>query len=91
MYRKSTCSDLFLPFNSNRFVDLLLALPSLLNQHGAEIPPDSEMAKKILVLGSGMVAKPCVDYLLRDADNLLTIGDSIEPLILSLLLATPLY
>ncbi|KAH6971547.1 saccharopine dehydrogenase [Ilyonectria sp. MPI-CAGE-AT-0026] len=32
------------------------------------------MAKKILVLGSGMVAKPCVDYLLRDADNLLTIG-----------------
>lgn len=30
--------------------------------------------KKVLVLGSGMVAKPCVDYLLRDANNKLTIG-----------------
>lgn len=31
-------------------------------------------AKKILVLGSGMVAKPCVDYLLRTEGNELTIG-----------------
>ena len=30
--------------------------------------------KKILVLGSGMVAKPCVDYLLRSEYNSLTIG-----------------
>ncbi|KAF4341307.1 saccharopine dehydrogenase [Fusarium beomiforme] len=30
--------------------------------------------KKILVLGSGMVAKPCVDYLLRDKNNILTIA-----------------
>ncbi|KAF6806409.1 saccharopine dehydrogenase [Colletotrichum musicola] len=30
--------------------------------------------KKILVLGSGMVAKPCVDYLLRDAGNCVTIA-----------------
>ncbi|RKL04039.1 hypothetical protein BFJ68_g11224 [Fusarium oxysporum] len=30
--------------------------------------------KKILALGSGMVAKPCVDYLLRDKKNVLTIG-----------------
>ncbi|KAL0933585.1 saccharopine dehydrogenase [Colletotrichum truncatum] len=30
--------------------------------------------KKILVLGSGSVAKPCVDYLLRDLNNHLTIA-----------------
>ncbi|RSL48842.1 hypothetical protein CEP53_009406 [Fusarium sp. AF-6] len=30
--------------------------------------------KKILVLGSGMVAKPCVDYLLRDERNSLTVA-----------------
>jgi saccharopine dehydrogenase (NADP+, L-glutamate forming) len=30
--------------------------------------------KKILVLGSGMVAKPCVDYLLRNDNNTLTVG-----------------
>ncbi|EWY91489.1 hypothetical protein FOYG_08575 [Fusarium oxysporum NRRL 32931] len=30
--------------------------------------------KKILALGSDMVAKPCVDYLLRDKKNVLTIG-----------------
>ncbi|UPK90689.1 hypothetical protein LCI18_001624 [Fusarium solani-melongenae] len=30
--------------------------------------------KRILVLGSGMVAKPCVDYLLRDEKNSLTIA-----------------
>ncbi|WYZ41467.1 hypothetical protein EsH8_V_000362 [Colletotrichum jinshuiense] len=30
--------------------------------------------KKILVLGSGLVAKPCVDYLLRDEKNILTIA-----------------
>lgn len=31
--------------------------------------------KKILVLGSGLVAKPCVDYLVRDVHNDLTIGE----------------
>ncbi|KAM7182976.1 Saccharopine dehydrogenase / Homospermidine synthase [Rhypophila sp. PSN 637] len=30
--------------------------------------------KKILVLGSGLVAKPCVDYLLRNPDNELTVA-----------------
>ncbi|RSM03786.1 hypothetical protein CEP52_007213 [Fusarium oligoseptatum] len=30
--------------------------------------------KRILVLGSGMVAKPCVDYLLRDERNSLTVA-----------------
>ncbi|KAM0421149.1 hypothetical protein ACHAPT_011041 [Fusarium lateritium] len=30
--------------------------------------------KKILVLGSGMVANPCVEYLLRDKNNRLTIA-----------------
>ncbi|GJC79566.1 saccharopine dehydrogenase [NADP(+), L-glutamate-forming] [Colletotrichum liriopes] len=30
--------------------------------------------KKILVLGSGLVAKPCVDYLLRNERNKLTIA-----------------
>ena len=29
--------------------------------------------KRILVLGSGLVAKPCVDYLLGDANNELTV------------------
>ncbi|RYP66812.1 hypothetical protein DL771_007610 [Monosporascus sp. 5C6A] len=32
------------------------------------------MTKKILVLGSGMVSKPCVDYLLRNPGNELTIA-----------------
>ncbi|RYO81472.1 hypothetical protein DL764_009762 [Monosporascus ibericus] len=32
------------------------------------------MTNKILVLGSGMVAKPCVDYLLRNPGNELTIA-----------------
>lgn len=35
------------------------------------------MIKKILVLGSGLVAKPCVDYLLRNKNNTLTIGRSL--------------
>lgn len=30
--------------------------------------------KKILVLGSGLVARPCVDYLVRRADNEVTVG-----------------
>ncbi|EKJ70702.1 hypothetical protein FPSE_09212 [Fusarium pseudograminearum CS3096] len=30
--------------------------------------------KKILILGSGMVAKPCVDYLLRSPNNTLTVA-----------------
>lgn len=30
--------------------------------------------KKILILGSGLVAKPCVEYLLRNEKNKLTIG-----------------
>lgn len=34
--------------------------------------------KKILVLGSGMVAKPCVDYLLRNGSNSLTVGQYAE-------------
>ena len=29
---------------------------------------------KILVLGSGMVARPCVEYLVRDPKNEVTIG-----------------
>lgn len=36
--------------------------------------PPTMSQKKILVLGSGMVAKPCVDFLLRDINNRLTIG-----------------
>lgn len=31
-------------------------------------------ARKVLVLGSGLVAKPCVDYLARDPSNYLTIA-----------------
>lgn len=31
---------------------------------------------KILVLGSGMVAAPCVEYLLRNEKNHITIGKS---------------
>ena len=30
--------------------------------------------KKILVLGSGMVARPCVEYLIRNPENEVTIG-----------------
>ncbi|KAH7155784.1 Saccharopine dehydrogenase-domain-containing protein [Dactylonectria estremocensis] len=33
------------------------------------------MTEKILILGSGMVAKPCLDYLLRNDSNILTVGD----------------
>ncbi|RKU44552.1 hypothetical protein DL546_001685 [Coniochaeta pulveracea] len=32
------------------------------------------MSQKILMLGSGLVAKPCVDYLLRDPNNKLTVA-----------------
>ena len=32
------------------------------------------MMNKILVLGSGMVSRPCVDYLLRNPENAVTIG-----------------
>ncbi|KAK8017750.1 saccharopine dehydrogenase [Apiospora rasikravindrae] len=31
-------------------------------------------SKKILVLGSGMVAQPCVDYLLRNSNNAVTVA-----------------
>lgn len=30
--------------------------------------------KKVLLLGSGFVARPCVEYLVRDPSNELTIG-----------------
>ena len=29
---------------------------------------------KILVLGSGMVARPCVEYLVKDSKNNVTVG-----------------
>ena len=32
-------------------------------------------ATKILVLGSGMVARPCVEYLVRNPKNQVTIGE----------------
>lgn len=32
------------------------------------------MTNKILVLGSGMVSRPCVDYLLKNPENVVTIG-----------------
>ncbi|RYP69831.1 hypothetical protein DL769_005183 [Monosporascus sp. CRB-8-3] len=35
--------------------------------------------KKILILGSGMVSKPCVDYLFRDGANSMTIGEPVPP------------
>lgn len=45
-----------------------------------QVHVETEMTgNKILVLGSGMVAKPCVDYLLRDNKNSLTIGQSCMP------------
>jgi saccharopine dehydrogenase (NADP+, L-glutamate forming) len=31
-------------------------------------------SKKILVLGSGMVARPCVEYLVRDPKNEVTVS-----------------
>jgi saccharopine dehydrogenase (NADP+, L-glutamate forming) len=36
------------------------------------------MAKKILVLGSGMVARPCVEYLTRNPINEITVGKNNE-------------
>jgi saccharopine dehydrogenase (NADP+, L-glutamate forming) len=35
--------------------------------------------KKTLVPGSGMVAKPCVDYLLRNKNIILTVGQYLSP------------
>lgn len=35
---------------------------------------------KILVLGSGMVARPCVEYLVRNSKNEVTIGELLLPL-----------
>lgn len=37
-------------------------------------------SKKILVLGSGMVARPCVEYLVRNSKNNVTTGESPLPL-----------
>ena len=34
----------------------------------------SVQSKKILVLGSGMVAAPCVEYLTRNSNNQVTVG-----------------
>lgn len=36
--------------------------------------------KKVLVLGSGMVARPVVDYLLRRQENEVTVGQRLRPL-----------
>jgi hypothetical protein len=36
----------------------------------------SKPAKRILLLGSGFVARPCAEYVVRDPSNLLTIGMS---------------
>lgn len=38
---------------------------------------------KILVLGSGMVARPCVEYLVRNSKNEVTIGELPLPLAIS--------
>lgn len=47
-------------------------------------------SKKILVLGSGMVARPCVEYLVRDSKNEITVGQSCEsPAILIRVHANP--
>lgn len=35
----------------------------------------SDVSKKILVLGSGMVAPPCVEYLVRNPKNRVTVGE----------------
>ena len=34
----------------------------------------SNISKKILVLGSGAVARPCVEYLVRNPHNKITVG-----------------
>lgn len=36
-------------------------------------------SKKILVLGSGMVASPCLEYLSRSPANYLTVGEFVRP------------
>ena len=43
-------------------------------------------SNKILVLGSGMVARPCVDYLARNPVNQITVGMDMQRDFASLLL-----
>lgn len=54
---------LFLTENKN-------VLPKLVPDHD-----DSKPKKKILLLGSGFVARPCAEYVVRNPSNLLTIGN----------------
>ena len=37
--------------------------------------------KKILVLGSGMVAPPCIEYLTRNPKNIVTVGRIVPALL----------
>lgn len=54
----------------------LISLSSYQSYQIAKFGPtlDSMAITKILVLGSGMVARPCVEYLVRDPKNEVTIG-----------------
>lgn len=52
--------------------------PNLFHNENDDVREIAMVQKKILVLGSGLVAKPCVDYLLRDAKNELTVGGCIS-------------
>lgn len=39
----------------------------------------SNASKKILVFGSGAMAPPCVEYLVRNHNNSVTVGESYMP------------
>lgn len=69
-------------FNLPEFVKLYL-------DEGKDIRPvfgrtarllENKAEKKVLLLGSGFVARPCAEYIVRDPSNKLTIGEYIFPL-----------
>lgn len=52
-----------------------LQLPFLFSLQSRFDLPVNMSGKKILVLGSGMVARPCVEYLSRNTGNMVTVGE----------------
>jgi spermidine synthase len=44
----------------------------------AKVATEGKKIRKVLLLGSGFVARPCAEYVVRDPSNELTIGRSIQ-------------
>jgi spermidine synthase len=45
----------------------------------AKVAAEGKKKRKVLLLGSGFVARPCAEYVARDPSNELTIGTRINP------------